>query len=418
LKCCLTGAAGQLLWESGTPSQLTFDELSTKLRRRYGSVDKEELYQLELRTRRRRKNESLAELHQEIKRLMTLAYPVEACSKLGENIAKDAFLAALDDKELAIKISEREVSDLDSAYRHAVRIEATRKAFDDEAARETGKGRNTRTVHDDLQNRHVESVDDGPAANRFGRRRPWNGWGGKPQYNNEATADELRRNIDELRQERDQLSKEVDRQRLMCEQIPANTSWQQLQQQQAQQPLVQRGVIPLQQQPLQQQNMQPGFTQGPLRAYDGPPRPVVKCFKCGGLGHFQRQCRSRERDEVQAESAAMTTAITTQSPVVTGAATTAVKQPVTIARTTVEPARDDYPVYLQMSIKGVDQYCCLDTGSEVTLIPYGLVLEIPIQKEDRLFVAANGTSINVLGRSCIDGVIDGRCFKIEGLISD
>jgi len=126
LKCGLTGAAGQLLWESGTPSQLTFDELSTKLRRRYGSVDKEELYQLELRTRRRRENESLAELHQEVKRLMTLAYPAKACSKLGESMAKHAFLIALDDKELAMKISEREVSDLDSAYRHAVRIEATK----------------------------------------------------------------------------------------------------------------------------------------------------------------------------------------------------------------------------------------------------------------------------------------------------
>jgi len=36
LKCCLTGIAGQLSWDSGQPETLTFSELSEKLRRRFG----------------------------------------------------------------------------------------------------------------------------------------------------------------------------------------------------------------------------------------------------------------------------------------------------------------------------------------------------------------------------------------------
>jgi len=132
LKCCLTGVAGQLLWESGTPSQLTFDELVVKLRHRFGSVGKEELYQVELKSRRRARNESLANLHQDIKRLMTLAYLRQASSSLGELVAKDYFLTALDDKEFALKAANKEPCDLDAAYRHAVRIEANEKAFDNQ----------------------------------------------------------------------------------------------------------------------------------------------------------------------------------------------------------------------------------------------------------------------------------------------
>jgi len=139
---------------------LTFDQLSTKLHRRYGSLDKEEQYQAELRARRRNQNKGLAELHQNIQRLMVLAYPAEASSKLGENLAKDYFLNVLSDRELALKIAEKEMKDLDTARHHAIRIEANEKAFESAPNRELGRGRQTRTVHDDVQNRFVESVSD------------------------------------------------------------------------------------------------------------------------------------------------------------------------------------------------------------------------------------------------------------------
>jgi len=89
LKCSVTGIASQLLWDSGRPSALPCNELREKLRQRFGSDDQQEKFQAELRARRRRRGEPLAELYQDVRKLMTLAYPGEGNSSLCEQIAKD-----------------------------------------------------------------------------------------------------------------------------------------------------------------------------------------------------------------------------------------------------------------------------------------------------------------------------------------
>ena len=73
LKCCLSGSVGQILWESGDPSKLSYKELATKLRARYGSEGQRESFVAQLRVRKRGPTESLAELYRDIKRLMALA---------------------------------------------------------------------------------------------------------------------------------------------------------------------------------------------------------------------------------------------------------------------------------------------------------------------------------------------------------
>jgi hypothetical protein len=67
LKCSLTEHAAQLIWDSGNPAEIGFGDLIEKLRRRYGSLDQQEKFQAELRARRRRNGESLAELCQDIR---------------------------------------------------------------------------------------------------------------------------------------------------------------------------------------------------------------------------------------------------------------------------------------------------------------------------------------------------------------
>jgi len=56
---------------------------------------------------------------------VTLAYPGQGTSSLCEQIAKDYFIASLSDRDLELKIREREPRDLESAFKHAVRLEAT-----------------------------------------------------------------------------------------------------------------------------------------------------------------------------------------------------------------------------------------------------------------------------------------------------
>jgi len=126
LRWSLTGLAAQLLWDAGG---LDYDGLVDKLRSRFGGKGMEEKYQTELRCRRRRKNELLRELAQDIRRLMSLAYPGEK-SGLAEHIARDTFLVALDDPEFELKIREREPTDMDAALKLAQRFEVTRSMVD------------------------------------------------------------------------------------------------------------------------------------------------------------------------------------------------------------------------------------------------------------------------------------------------
>jgi len=72
-----------------------------------------------LRNRRRRPDESISNLHVDIRRLAALAFP-DVERKARESIACDHFLDALADPELALKIRERQPSSLDSALRIAL----------------------------------------------------------------------------------------------------------------------------------------------------------------------------------------------------------------------------------------------------------------------------------------------------------
>lgn len=73
---------------------------------------------------------------------MTLAYGVEKSqSDLGETIAVNHFLDALNDDELALKVREREPADLDAAVKHAVRFES----FIETATKKRGKHVNSTT---------------------------------------------------------------------------------------------------------------------------------------------------------------------------------------------------------------------------------------------------------------------------------
>jgi len=237
---------------------------------------------------------------------MALAYPAEACSKMGETIAKDHFLNSLNDRELAMKIAEKEVHDLDSAYRHALRIEASEKAFESQDARDvTARGRMNRTVHDDLQNRRVEYFDEG--SGRFGgRRRPYN-----VRYirDTERTIEELRCQVDQLCKERDELSKGLGRQQLLETQRIANASvgiavQAPPSQEQIQQPLQQNCLQPAQQISMQNAQQMPmhesqglaarpyfvPYSQRNPRPSNGTARHTVQCSNCRGLGYAARHC--------------------------------------------------------------------------------------------------------------------------------
>src|SRR6218665_2157671 len=72
---------------------------------------------------RQRPEEILSDLLHDIRRLVVLAYPVPA-NETTEIVAKVAFLEAMRDKELSLKVREREPRMIDEAYRVALRLAA------------------------------------------------------------------------------------------------------------------------------------------------------------------------------------------------------------------------------------------------------------------------------------------------------
>ena len=80
--------------------------------------DKPIKYRAELQIRRRKANESLSELHQDIRRLMALAYP-KLTADAREEIACDHFTNAFGDPDLALKVKEKTPRTLNEALRIA-----------------------------------------------------------------------------------------------------------------------------------------------------------------------------------------------------------------------------------------------------------------------------------------------------------
>jgi hypothetical protein len=113
--------AAQLLWRT---KGFTYERLFKKLEQHFGSDRSQEKFQHELRCRRRGEHETLPELAQDVQRLMSLAYPEDNDSTTARHVERDAFLSAMDDADLELKVLEREPKDLDCALEIAQRVEA------------------------------------------------------------------------------------------------------------------------------------------------------------------------------------------------------------------------------------------------------------------------------------------------------
>ena len=126
LRDALSGDTAILIWSQSEPDKHSFNQLRRLLRERYGSEKQEEKFQAELRNRRQRINEDLPTLRTDASRLMALAYPGDV-SPLSQEMARDAFLTALDDVDFETRIRESEPRTLDDAYNRALRLEVIRK---------------------------------------------------------------------------------------------------------------------------------------------------------------------------------------------------------------------------------------------------------------------------------------------------
>lgn len=104
-----------------------YNELVKALEERFAPPNQTELYRVQLRDRRQRAHETMAELRQDIRRLTNLAYP-SAPGDVRETLAKEQFVDALLHADMRLKIKQSRPVDLNDAVRHAVELEAFYRA--------------------------------------------------------------------------------------------------------------------------------------------------------------------------------------------------------------------------------------------------------------------------------------------------
>ena len=140
----LQGAALKVLNNLPPDEPISFRTLVMHLDRRFGPGQEAENFMLELRTRRRQKDESLQQLGQAIRDLTSLAYP-EMRNDVRERLAKTHFSEAIDDQEIRAAIFRARPRTLDEAITAAL---ATESFLHAEKARERIR-----------MPRHVRAVD-------------------------------------------------------------------------------------------------------------------------------------------------------------------------------------------------------------------------------------------------------------------
>jgi hypothetical protein len=127
LASCLSGSACKVMTPKPTDSRgktrkFTIEELRIRLDRRYGPGQLADTFLMQLKSRKRNPKETLQELGEAIRELVTQAYP-EAPKVMQERLAKDQFREALDDGEVRAAIHRAHPDTLDAAVEAGLEAE-------------------------------------------------------------------------------------------------------------------------------------------------------------------------------------------------------------------------------------------------------------------------------------------------------
>ena len=380
LKASLVGEPAQLLWDMGDQGQMSYAALTDKLKSRFGSAEHKERYACLLRTLKRRPGQSLQELQGEVRRLMALAYPGTANTTLNEIFARDSFISALGDRELEMRIRDRDPMDLDAAFKIAVRTEAYMRPreLEGDLRREEGE-----RIHRDSgrRTRHIREEDKTETKR------------------NEMEIRELREQLQYYRSRQDDLCKELDQVKIMAEGRIAN-----------QKELPPGAVGQL----ITEPDKRPGVY---VKGENRKSKPIADstCYRCRGKGHYARSCPTIvNTSESQVDGVAQATRAEKSMTPKAGRT----ENETSIRKVTKLSAEYlDKAAYLRVSINGEEVDSLLDTGSETCLFPVRLVKEDQIKPVDQRLFAANGTVIGVLGTARVILQIGDGKYTVDGFVS-
>ncbi|KAL3866929.1 hypothetical protein ACJMK2_044176 [Sinanodonta woodiana] len=114
LASSLTEGARALLNELTSAQRRDYNSLVNVLDLRYGSMNRAEIFKAKLQTRTKRKDMSISELAQSIKKLTRQAYPGDPTAVMS-TLARDHFIDALPESDMRLRIRESRARDISDA---------------------------------------------------------------------------------------------------------------------------------------------------------------------------------------------------------------------------------------------------------------------------------------------------------------
>lgn len=384
LQNCLEGAAGQILWDAG---QLTSDVAIIRLlRARFGNQNQAERFRAELRARRRKKGETLQSLYQDICRMLALAYPGPS-NATTHLVGRDAFLDALDNHSMRVRILEREPGSLDEALSLACRFEA----YDRTCVSSENDGDEDRYK---TKSRHVRQVVT------------------KSEPDEMATSlCSLSKQMSELRQIVEKNQADIVHNQALLQSAASEMESSRHSNMRScgeegnfygkmNKAFLPNGVVTSD--PAQ---FFSNHTTGPVRVpvdHTGEHTTAANhffrtstqamskgCFKCGDPGHWKRECPKRKSVNT---TPAHLKVIAADMP----------------------PAE----IYLKARIYGKEIACLLDTGCERSIISRKLIPDAVIDDLDISLHAANGTVIPILGVTRLNIDIKGLQITTDFVVTE
>ena len=107
----------------------TYEDVVANLQQCFGTLETQEAYQVQLKARRRRKGESHSDLMKDVAAVVPVSLPRKE-QLYVDLAAKDAYIDALNDRDLMIRVMEREPRTLEVAFKISERMELYARRVD------------------------------------------------------------------------------------------------------------------------------------------------------------------------------------------------------------------------------------------------------------------------------------------------
>ena len=145
LQSSLEKDADQVLWDDSSETTASLLKMIKVLKERFGEANQSDKYRFELKSRRRRPDETQRNLYSDIRRLAAVAFP-ELDHRARETMACDCFIDALNNPNFAVKVRERFPRDFVAPVQVALQLEVWSKDVDQSHLESTRKERRTREI--------------------------------------------------------------------------------------------------------------------------------------------------------------------------------------------------------------------------------------------------------------------------------